>query len=86
LADYVAQQKALGTPVPLSQELQAKHAWDAFQDARDGVVKAGIAYSQAKAANADVTGVTAAMNTAVAVMAAASADFLNLIQSLGVKL
>lgn len=85
-ADYVAKEKALGTPVPLNQELQAKHAWNAFQDARDGVVKAGIAYSLAKEKNEDLSGPISALNTAAAVMAAASTDFLNLIQSFGVKL
>lgn len=83
-ADYVAQQKQLGTPVPLSQEVQAKKAWNAFQDARDGVIKAGVAYSQTKAAGGDLSPLEAQINASVAALAAASSDFITLIQSFGV--
>lgn len=84
-ADYVSRQKSAGMPVPLSQELQAKKSWDAFQDARDGVIRAGIAYSQAKAAGVDLSVTEATINASVAAMAAASADFINLLASFGVK-
>ena len=84
-ADYVAQQKRLGTPVPLEQEVQAKKAWNSFQDSRDLVIKAGLAYTKAKTAGADLKPAEAEINAAVAAMAAASADFIALLQTFGVK-
>lgn len=86
-ADYVSQQKAAGTPVPLDQELQAKKAWNQFEDARELVAKAGVAYSTAKAAQtSDMSSFEAEISAATSAMAAAQADFINLLRSFGVKL
>lgn len=84
--DYVAQQKQAGTPVPLNQELQAKKAWNAFQDARDAVLKAGVAYSTSVGDTNAAFGALGTLNATVAAMAAASSELVNLITSFGVKL
>lgn len=84
-ADWVARQKMAGTPVPLEQEVQAKSAWNKFQDTRDTVIKAGIAYTHARESGAETSGPSAELTAAVAAMAASSADFISLLQSFGVK-
>lgn len=85
-ADYVSAQKLKGTPVPLSQELQVKKAWNQFEDAKDAAFAAGVAYTRAKAGGVDTTGFQSELNATLAAMAAAQSNFLTLIQSFGVKL
>lgn len=85
--DYVAQQKQLGTPVSLEQELRVKHAWDSYQLALKTVTDAGIAYSRQRTSPnpADVSSAEATLNAAAAVLSASIGDLIELIASFGVK-
>ena len=85
-ADYITQQKLAGNPVSLEKELQVKTYWNYFQTARELVIKAGIAYTHTKEAGGDVSQAELELNAALSALTNAQADFLLLLQSLGVKL
>jgi hypothetical protein len=84
---YVTQQKQLGTPVPLSDELKVKQAWQRYQNALGAVTGAGYEYSRVQEA-----GITeslpiaqAALTNASAALGGAMADLVELIASFGLK-
>ena len=85
--DWVAHQKALGTPVPLSQEATVKSAYGKYQAAAVVVADAGAAYTRAAAAKDPAApAAMTALNTALSMAAASLADLTSLIQQFGVKL
>lgn len=85
--DYVAYQKAKGTPVPLSQEVQVKQAYQKYVTALNGVTKAGytLALSMIATNSPEYSSAQQAVNTATAVMAATISDLISLLNQFGVK-
>lgn len=79
--DYMAFQKANGTPVPLELQLQVKYAWVRYQAALTAVTDAGKAYQIAVASGATTAQLKDVLTIAAAELAAASQNFLNIVRT-----
>jgi hypothetical protein len=84
---YVTQQKQLGTPVPLADELKVKQAWNRYQNALGAVTGAGYEYSRVQEAGIteSLPVAQAALTNASAALGGAMADLVELIASFGLK-
>jgi hypothetical protein len=83
---YVTQQKQLGTPVPLSQELAVRQAWNRYQHALGAATGAGFEYSrvQESGLNENLPAAQAALTNASAALGGAMGDLVELIASFGI--
>jgi hypothetical protein len=83
---YVTQQKQLGTPVPLADELKVKQAWQRYQHALGVATGAGFEYSrvQEEGLTDAMPAAQAALSNAAAALGGAMADLVELIASFGV--
>lgn len=84
--DYVAQQQLRGTPVPLSDELKVKKAFQQYQLALKAVTDAGLEYSTIKQSGSDagLPAAQAALNSAAAILGASMSELVDLIASFGI--
>lgn len=83
--DYLAAQKAKGTPVPLDIQRKVRDVWNQYQAALKTVTDAGKAYHDAVVAGLDTADYKAKLNLALAELGVVSGNFISVVQSLGIK-